>query len=182
MWINSIFCHYFQKNLKRRRFWATPGATHINRKWTFSTLEPWFWTNFEANRLFKSKTTLSNTNLVVPTCLLKRETGLLLYQPCSKTSLLIRCYWLRMRGLWIGAAFVRDFCIPNGTAKWTQAIILLSTLWFLRMYWWAPGLLVFFNGLDHISNQVIDLIRVSVWSQVFIHFFRNRSFAVSRHN
>ena len=89
MWINSIFCQYFQKNLKRRRFWATPGATHINRKWTFCTLEPWFWTNFEANRLFKSKTTLSNTNLVVPTGLLKREKGLLLYQPCSKTSLLI---------------------------------------------------------------------------------------------
>ena len=89
MRINSILCHYFQKNLKRRRFWATPGTTHINRKWTFCTFEPWFWTNFEANRLFKSKTTLSNTNLVVPTGLLKREKGLLLDQPCSKTSLLI---------------------------------------------------------------------------------------------
>ena len=149
MWINSIFCQYFQKNLKRRRFWATPGATHINRKWTFCTLEPWFWTNFEANRLFKSKTTLSNTNLVVPTGLLKGE------KACSK------------------------FLLPQRNS---QATILLSTLWFLRMYWWAPGLLVLFNGLDHISNQVIDFISVSVWPQVFIHFFRNRRFAVSRHN
>ena len=52
-WINSIFCHYFQENLNQRRFWTT----HVNRKWTFCTLEPWFWTNFGTNRLFKSKHT-----------------------------------------------------------------------------------------------------------------------------
>ena len=38
---------------KQRRFWAT----HINRKWTFCTLQPWFGTNSWENRLYKSKDT-----------------------------------------------------------------------------------------------------------------------------
>ena len=67
-WINSIFCHYFQENLKQGRFWAT----YVNRKWTFCTLEPWFWTNLGANRFFKSKT-LSNTNLVMPRHIKKKK-------------------------------------------------------------------------------------------------------------
>ena len=36
--------------LRLRRFWAT----HVNRKWTFCPLEPWFWPNFGANRLYKN--------------------------------------------------------------------------------------------------------------------------------
>ena len=56
------------KEFKQRRFWAT----HVNRKWTFSTLEPWFWTNFWANRLYKRIKTLGNTNLVASR-LTKRE-------------------------------------------------------------------------------------------------------------
>ena len=38
------------RELKQRRFWAT----HVNRKWTFCTLEPWFWTNFWADRFCKN--------------------------------------------------------------------------------------------------------------------------------
>ena len=67
-WINSIFCHYFQENLKQRRFWATL----VNRNWTFCTLEPWFWTNFGANRSLRVRT-LSNTNLVVPRHIKKKK-------------------------------------------------------------------------------------------------------------
>ena len=66
-WISSIFCHYFKEN-RKRRFWAT----RVNRKWTFCTPEPWFWTNFGVNRLFKKKT-LSNKNLVLPRHTLKRK-------------------------------------------------------------------------------------------------------------
>ena len=142
MWINSIFCHYFPKNLKRRRFWAT----HINRKWTFCTLEPWFWTNFEANRLFKS----------MPTGLLKREKSLLLDQPCSKTSLRILPYtWLRMWGLWMGAAFVRNFCIHNGTVR-RQYFYLLSG--FCEC---TDGLLVYYSSS---MGLTIYQIKSSIWS------------------
>ena len=60
----SIFCFFneqdwlqfsckFKRELKQRRFWAT----HVNRKWTFCTLEPWFWTNFWADRLCKNEDT-----------------------------------------------------------------------------------------------------------------------------
>ena len=61
-WINSIFCHYFQENLNQGRFWAT----HVNRKWTFCTLEPRFWTNLGKIVSLRVKLTLSNSNLVVP--------------------------------------------------------------------------------------------------------------------
>ena len=39
------------------------GATHVNRKWAFWTLHPWFWTNSWQNVSLRVKT-LSNTNLV----------------------------------------------------------------------------------------------------------------------
>ena len=55
---------------KQRRFWAT---AHVNRKWNFCTLEPWFWTNFWANPLYKNNT-LDNTNMV-ESRLIKREKG-----------------------------------------------------------------------------------------------------------
>ena len=55
---------------KQRRFWAT---AQVNRKWNFCTLEPWFWTNFWANPLYKNKT-LDNTNMV-DSRLIKREKG-----------------------------------------------------------------------------------------------------------
>ena len=60
--VTNIFVFLLNlREFKQRRF----RATHVNRKWTFCTLELWFWTNFWANRLFKSKVkTLSNTNLV----------------------------------------------------------------------------------------------------------------------
>ena len=38
------------RELKQWRFWAT----HVNRKWTFCTLEPWFWTHFWADCLYKN--------------------------------------------------------------------------------------------------------------------------------
>ena len=63
-WINSIFC-----------FWAT----HINRKRTLCTLEPWFWTNFEANCFFKS-----NTNLVVPRHIKKKKANFWLTSVAQK--------------------------------------------------------------------------------------------------
>ena len=39
--------------LSKRRFWAT----RVNSKWTFWNFGPWFWTNFLADRLYKSKDT-----------------------------------------------------------------------------------------------------------------------------
>ena len=36
---------------KQLPFWGM----RVNRKWTFCTLERWFWTNFGANRLYKRK-------------------------------------------------------------------------------------------------------------------------------
>ena len=39
--------------VKQQRFWVM----HVNRKWTFWTLRPWFWSNSQANRLYKSKDT-----------------------------------------------------------------------------------------------------------------------------
>ena len=43
-------CLFATRELKQRRFWAT----HVNRKWTFCTLEPWFWTNFWTDRFYKN--------------------------------------------------------------------------------------------------------------------------------
>ena len=37
------------KEFKQRRFWVT----HVNRKWSYCTLGPWFWTSLWANRLLK---------------------------------------------------------------------------------------------------------------------------------
>ena len=67
-WINSIFCHYFQENLKQRRFWAT----HVNRKWTFALLSRDFEQIWEQIVSLRVKT-LSNTNLVVPRHIKKKK-------------------------------------------------------------------------------------------------------------
>ena len=67
------FIYFFRQFViesKQRRFWAT---VHVNRKWNFCTLEPWFWTNFWANPLYKNNT-LDNTNMV-ESRLIKREKG-----------------------------------------------------------------------------------------------------------
>ena len=60
---------------------------HVNRKWTCYTLEPWFWTNFLANRLYKSKK-LSNTNLIASRYFKKEKCPLPVDVRRSKTSLL----------------------------------------------------------------------------------------------
>ena len=75
-WINSIFCHYFQENLNQGRFWAT----YVNRKWTFCTLEPRFWTNLGKIVSLRVKLTLSNSNLVVPRHVEKKKAN---YWPTS---------------------------------------------------------------------------------------------------
>ena len=48
----------FTREFKKRRFWAT----HINRKWTYCTLEPWFWTKCGQIVSIRVKT-LSHTDL-----------------------------------------------------------------------------------------------------------------------
>ena len=65
-----LWLRQFVIESKQRRFWVT---AHVNRKWNFCTLEPWFWTNFWANPLYKNKT-LDNTNMV-ESRLIKREKG-----------------------------------------------------------------------------------------------------------
>ena len=47
----ALWC--LNREFKERRFWAT----QVNRKWTFCTLELWFWTKVWTNRLYKSKDT-----------------------------------------------------------------------------------------------------------------------------
>ena len=42
-----------KRELKQQQFWAT----HVNRKWTFCTLGPWLWSNYQANHLHESNDT-----------------------------------------------------------------------------------------------------------------------------
>ena len=52
----SYFSSYkwpYYREFKQQRFWAR----NVNRKWTFCTLQPYFWTNLWAKRPFKSKDT-----------------------------------------------------------------------------------------------------------------------------
>ena len=57
------------REFKQRRFWAT----HINRKWTFCTLELWFGTNFLGQVVSIRVMTLGHTNLVASRHVKKRK-------------------------------------------------------------------------------------------------------------
>ena len=91
-WIISIFCHYFQENLKQGRFWAT----YVNRKWTFALLSRDFEQIWEQIVSLRVKT-LINTNLVVPRHIKKKKGYLWLTSVVQKR----RCLNTRMWWLWI---------------------------------------------------------------------------------
>ena len=73
----------FSKELKKRRFWAT----RFNRKYTFWTPRPWFWTNFGQIVSVRVKT-LSNRNLVASRHINREKGSLPIDVRRSKTSLL----------------------------------------------------------------------------------------------
>ena len=83
-WINSIFCHYFQENLKQRRFSKRRSSTGSG---LFALLSRDFEQILGQIVSLREKT-LNNRNLVVPWHNKKEKDLLLVDERCSKRSLL----------------------------------------------------------------------------------------------